>query len=407
MLSEDLTLLTARLMLVRERKEAIDLAGEFGEVIGRIIEAEKAGREIPAGKEKSISTALKFSEEEVSKAKMDKGFRKEFILNGLVARVTKRPSGKRSVCYEIRYRSNGYNISVSSTDLKEAKQKFLKETAPDRIDNHRMEKAPSGEYLLDEVAAEWLKYKQGKVVPQTWNYYESQYRRYISPILGKKSVLLIKTIDIDGIMSGVTGRLYEDLRTLFSQIFKYAVNSGIITHNPVALIPFKKSDRVSHNALSVEQIKTLLSALERPEFAKYKQPFLIMLYFGLRPCELADAHFEGDFLIARNAKRKNGKIEYKKIPVSDMIRGKINFDSVTKPGITNSLNRVFKRIMNDESATQYSLRHTFATVCQQYVRPDIVDIWMGDSSERLVGRVYTHFPDDFMLAQMNTVIFTV
>ena len=150
-----------------------------------------------------------------------------------------------------------------------------------------------------------------------------------------------------------------------------------------------------------------MSALERPEFAKYKQPFLIMLYFGLRPCELADAHFEGNFLIARNAKRKNGKIEYKKIPVSDMIRGKINFDSVTKPGITNNLNRVFKRIMNDESATQYSLRHTFATVCQQYVRPGIVDIWMGDSSERLVGRVYTHFPDDFMLAQMNTVIFTV
>ena len=133
------------------------------------------------------------------------------------------------------------NISVSSTDLKEAKQKFLKETAPDRIDNHRMEKAPSGEYLLDEVAAEWLKYKQGKVVPQTWNYCESQYRRYISSILGQKSVLLIKTIDIDEIMSGVKGRLYEDLRTLFSQIFKYAINSGIIAHNPVTLIPFKKS----------------------------------------------------------------------------------------------------------------------------------------------------------------------
>ena len=298
------------------------------------------------------------------------------------------------------------NISVSSTDLKEAKQKFLKETAPDRIDNHRMEKAPSGEYLLDEVAAEWLKYKQGKVVPQTWNYYESQYRRYISPILGKKSVLLIKTIDIDGIMSGVKGRLYEDLRTLFSQIFKYAVNSGIITHNPVALIPFKKSDRVSHNALSVEQIKTLLSALECPEFSKYKQPFLIMLYFGLRPCELADARFEGNFLVARNAKRKNGKIEYKKIPVCPQAREMLDLTaSVGFPHRTDVLNRIFKRIMNDDEVSQYYLRHTFATVCQQYVRPDIVDIWMGDSSERLVGRVYTHFPDKFMYEQMQKVVF--
>lgn len=376
------------------------LAIFFDELLSSVAQKNESVR-----KEKhSVSTRIRFSQKKLTH--MSKTFKKEFIANGLAAHVIKRPSGKTGSI--TKYATGGTDILIASAkNIKDAKQKFLKMTEPGEIEKYQAKQEKTGLYLLDEIAYEWLKYKQGKVVPQTWNYYESQYRRYISPILGKKSVLLIKTIDIDGIMSGVTGRLYEDLRTLFSQIFKYAVNSGIIAHNPVSLILFKKSDRVSHNALSVEQIKTLLSALERPEFAKYKQPFLIMLYFGLRPCELADAHFEGDFLIARNAKRKNGKIEYKKIPVSDMIRGKINFDSVTKPGITNSLNRVFKRIMNDESATQYSLRHTFATVCQQYVRPDIVDIWMGDSSERLVGRVYTHFPDDFMLAQMNTVIFTV
>ena len=89
-----------------------------------------------------------------------------------------------------------------------------------------------------------------------------------------------------------------------------------------------------------------------------------------------------------------------------MRKTKIDFNSVTKPGMTSSMNRVFKKIMGD-GITQYSLRHTFATVCQQYVRPDIVDIWMGDSPERLVGRVYTHFPDDFMRKQMNAVVFTV
>ena len=59
-----------------------------------------------------------------------------------------------------------------------------------------------------------------------------------------------------------------------------------------------------------------------------------------------------------------------------------------------------------EGKTAYSLRHTFATVCQQYVRPDIVDIWMGDSTTRLVGKVYTHFPDEFMLENMLKVQFT-
>lgn len=75
------------------------------------------------------------------------------------------------------------------------------------------------------------------------------------------------------------------------------------------------------------------------------------------------------------------------------------------PHTTNSLNHIFKRIMENEEVTQYYLRHTFASVCQQYIRPDIVDIWMSDSPERLVGRVYTHFSDKFLYEQMQKVIF--
>ena len=80
---------------------------------------------------------------------------------------------------------------------------------------------------------------------------------------------------------------------------------------------------------------------------------------------------------------------------------------IVQPHRTDVLNRIFKRIMDDENATQYCLRHTFATTCQQFVRPDIVDIWMGDSPERLVGRVYTHFPDYFMKQQMELVSFDI
>ena len=71
------------------------------------------------------------------------------------------------------------------------------------------------------------------------------------------------------------------------------------------------------------------------------------------------------------------------------------------------INMKLANIMDDEEVTQYFLRHTFATTCQQSVRPDIVDIWMGDSSERLVGRVYTHFEDDFMYEQMQNVKFEI
>ena len=160
--------------------------------------------------------------------------------------------------------------------------------------------------------------------------------------------------------------------------------------------------------MTEDEVKKMIERLNLPEYSNYKRTFLILLFFGLRPCELEDARFEGDFLIARNAKRKNGKIEYKKIPICKQAREMLDLNApVEALHRTDVLNRIFKRIMEDEEVTQYFLRHTFATVCQQYVRPDIVDIWMGDSSERLVGRVYTHFPDKFMIEQMQNVIFDI
>ena len=85
-------------------------------------------------------------------------------------------------------------------------------------------------------------------------------------------------------------------------------------------------------------------------------------------------------------------------------QGLIDWD---KPLTTNlhrlKINDIMKELLDGKTA--YCLRHTFATICQQYVRPDIVDIWMGYSPTRLVGRVYTHFPDEFMLENMMKVEF--
>jgi len=49
----------------------------------------------------------------------------EIDFGGIYAHVIKRPSGLHTFLYEIRYRKNGYNIDVSSTDINEAKRKFI------------------------------------------------------------------------------------------------------------------------------------------------------------------------------------------------------------------------------------------------------------------------------------------
>ena len=49
----------------------------------------------------------------------------EIEFDGIYAHVIKRPSGLHTFLYEIRSRKKGYNIAVSSTDINEAKRKFI------------------------------------------------------------------------------------------------------------------------------------------------------------------------------------------------------------------------------------------------------------------------------------------
>ena len=360
----------------------------------------------PKKKKKCVSTLIHFTQKEISK--MAKTFKKEFIGNGLAAHVLKRDLYKKAVYYIIRYRRNGYEIQVGATTLEEAKEKFLEATRAENIEKYRKKEKRAKKNTFLFVTQEWLEFKKDKLNARTHKNYESYCQRYLYPVLGDMDISVIKTIDINGIMTKVEGRIYEDLRVVLNSVFKYALASGVITHNPMLLIPFKKAERNNRRAMTEDEVKKMIERLNTDEYSDYKRTFLILLFFGLRPCELEDARFEGDFLIARNAKRKNGKIEYKKIPICRQAREMLDLNApVEALHRTDVLNRIFKRIMEDEEVTQYFLRHTFATVCQQYVRPDIVDIWMGDSSERLVGRVYTHFPDKFMIEQMQNVVFDV
>lgn len=407
-MSDELTLLTAKLMLCRQQREIIELSSEFGKLIERMIEQEASAPPSTKPKEKTITATIKFTKQEV--ADMAKTFKKEFIANGLVARIIKRQSGKRSYVYEIRYRRNGYNISASSTDLQEAKYKFLEMTKPKNIEHYYKtnQQARHGNATLQAVGREWLRSKKGEIDDRTYQNYEMNCYKRIFPLLGELPVSKIRSGDIKAMIENVNGRVKETIYTIFNGILFYALANGDITYNPMQAVKFKKAARKNRRALTAEEQQTFLNRVQLPEFAPYRQAFLAQYFFGLRPWETGDAHFEGSFLIALNAKHvdSNGEKVYKKIPVCKQARDIMNtVGEIGNLHRTDVLNRIFKRIMQDNTVTQYFLRHTFASVCSQFVRPDIVDIWMGDSSERLVGRTYTHFPDAFMTAQMSLVSF--
>ena len=406
-ISDDLLLLTTKLLTASNRCEIINLAKEYTNVVERLMQVEQQGNTLE-NKTKTVSATVKFTKQEISN--MATTLKKEFIANGLVAHVIKRKSGTKNYCYEIRYRSNGFNITASSTNLEKAKQKFIAMTKPKEIEKYRIRRPTGKRHSLERIFQEWYKLKEGNITDKELKRFQKNF--YDLPIeLCQKHIFDVKTTDINNIMKSVAPRKYEELRTLFNGIFKYAIASGIIMHNPIALIPFKRAERQNRDCLSEKEISTFLERITQPKFDCIRQGAYLLYFFGLRPCEIdEETKKEGDFLITRNRKRKNGKIEYKKIPIPSQAQGLIDWD---KPFVFDcsewKRGKLFEELFENfpERKTAYCLRHTFATICQQYVRPDIVDIWMGDSSERLVGRVYTHFPDKFMKTQMEKVIFNI
>lgn len=350
----------------------------------------------------AVSSKITFTQQEIKN--MSTSFKKAFIANGLAAHVIKRPSGKNTFKYEIRYRANGYNIQASSTDLRKAKEKFLAKTMPNEIEKYRVTNLKANKDTFESIFNEWYMIKSGTITDKALQRFHANFYN-LPESLQKKPLKEVRTGDLNKVMQEVNDRKYEDLRTLFNGIFKYAIASGIITHNPVAMIKFKRAERESHEAFTKNEIANFFDKIKDAKYDRIRQASYILFFFGLRPCEIdEELRREGEFLIARNRKRKNGKIEFKKIPIPQEANSYIDWTQPLTFGVTAKIYyEWYKEIFGDK--TPYSFRHTFCTVCQEFVRQEIVDIWMGDSPQRLIGRVYTHFSDEFLRKEMNKVQF--
>ena len=72
---------------------------------------------------KYINIPITLTKKEINT--MPKNFQKHFILEGLIVNARKRTLGKNGCSYEIRYRKDGYNLSVSGTTVEIVKHKFI------------------------------------------------------------------------------------------------------------------------------------------------------------------------------------------------------------------------------------------------------------------------------------------
>ena len=339
----------------------------------------------------SGSSVLKFSAQEISK--MPKTFRREFRTQGCTAHIRKRRSGPYHWNYEVRYRRDGYNIAVSANNLAEAKQKFIaKLNEVDRFGTA----APSIPSTFDGFANYYFEnfYKR-KVASETYRIGLNQYKNHILPHFGNISLRKITPKACQDLLDRLNeqgkGKTADDVHSLLNMIFKAAVKHNVLINNPLDMVFHTKHERKHGSALSKEEERLLLdSTAGTPQ----QLMFAVGLYTGMRPNEYETARLEGDFIVAINSKRKNGKVEYKKIPITPMLRPYL--DGVDKLQFSSL------RIMRDRfnklfpNHKLYDLRTTFYTRCQECgVAPVARDKFVGHSLGAL-GNTYTDLSDEFL-----------
>ena len=119
---------------------------------------------------------------------------------------------------------------------------------------------------------------------------------------------------IDDLRSRGLGKTADEVFSLMNYTFKGAIAHGLISKNPLAVVFHQKHKHEHGQALTkIEEAKLISSS------TPYRILLLIALYTGLRPNEYVTLRREGDMLIAKNSKSKNGREEDKRIPINHML----------------------------------------------------------------------------------------
>lgn len=340
---------------------------------------------------KALSTIITFTQKEINL--MPKTFRKEFRADGCTAHVRKRKCGKNHT-YEIRYRKNGYNITITNKNLEIAKQLFIEKL---KVAKPITGKSTHISENLHTFAMYYFeKFRLPKVATRTYEADMHRYKKYIQPAFGDKQLQSITPEHcqslIDSILAEGKGKTAEEIHSLLSIIFKGAIAHGLMDKNPLNLVVRMKHEGKHGTALTKDEEKRLLQAYPN---TKYQTIFALALYTGLRPNEYNTAKIEGQFIVAVNSKRKHKRVEYKRIPITPMLapylQGINEFEMVNRDVIREK----FKAILPNYIV--YDMRTTFYSRCKECGIADAArDEFVGHSLGAL-GNAYTDLSDEYLL----------
>ena len=237
-----------------------------------------------------------------------------------------------------------------------------------------------------------------KVSKQTLENDRYRLKNHIIPHFGKTELKNITLANCQELIDKLTeegkGKTCDEVYSILNQIFKYAIANDLIKKNPMTLVFHIKHEREHGTALSKEEEKNVISSFRK---TRYFPQIILSLYCGLRPNELESARIEDQFIIAINSKRKGKKIEYKRIPITPMLKPHIKELILENQPPLRSLQSIF--FNHFPSHRLYDLRTTFNTRCQECgVAPVALSEFMGHSLGAL-QKAYTDLSNEFLLKE--------
>ncbi len=360
----------------------------------KLIETKKEELALNNQEDKQAKFNLLFTNKEIEK--MPKTFRKEFRAEGCSAHIRKRPCGKNKITYEIRYRKNGYNVSACGKTKEEAKENFinkLKNAHPtQQVVEQSQDFCRFTEYYFK-------KYRSKKVTEVTLKNDTRRYNKYLKPYFQDRDIDKITPDEcqrlIDDIVVEGKGKTADEIFSLMNCIMKMAIAHHLIQHNPMDIVLHTQHQKEHGSALTLKESEILFNAIkDKP----YETVIALAYYTGLRPNEYETAKIEGEFIIAVNSKRKNRKIQYKKIPICNALRPYlVGLTEIKLPMSLQTIWKRYKEILPNHSL--YDLRTTFYTRCKEkgVAEPALME-FVGHSMGAL-GDAYTDLSDEYLLKE--------
>ena len=177
---------------------------------------------------------------------------------------------------------NHQKINVSSNNLEEAKQKFIRrlQEVESGVASPKTNGIPS---TFDKFAGYFFeKFYKRKVCTTTYRVAMSNYKNHVLPHFGDMPLSLI-TADkcqelLDRLIEEDKVRTEENVFTMLNMIFKAAVKHSVMKHNPIDMVFHTKHEREHGKALTKDEERKLLNETAG---TPYQKMFAIGLYTSL------------------------------------------------------------------------------------------------------------------------------